>query len=274
MRWMPLWAHLFSCRNPKTKPFLAKRSQVTKWHTWAANYLSLKPIQILQYSKKLASFCSFTYMGVLPCPRSPRIVAAYRVRGPVAVSWPNSCAGVPPSFLRAIRVRFVSFVARCSRVRWRGTGRTAGLLGGRASRRAAPVGPHFPLFQRSTKPRQLYTITYLLSNPFSLVDTRLSRASRGSQSAAPITPELSGERLVLFTLSNVEGSGVEGPATIAPLLHFPPVLPAVPAVSKVYPDSYIGVEPSAVEPSQSNGLHAMNHTIRQASSKLRRGLRG
>ena len=78
-------------QHRQTKPFLDKRSQVTNWHTRAANALSIKPIHTVQHSGKLASFGNFTYMGRPPlcperrrraCPRAPRIVAAYRVRGP------------------------------------------------------------------------------------------------------------------------------------------------------------------------------------------------
>jgi hypothetical protein len=49
--------------TPQTKPFLAKRSQVTKWHTLVPNTLSLKPLQILQHPEKFASFGNSRGLG-------------------------------------------------------------------------------------------------------------------------------------------------------------------------------------------------------------------
>jgi hypothetical protein len=43
-----------------------KRSQVSKWHIWTPNTLSLKPIHTLQHSEKLASFGRIKYTGRTP----------------------------------------------------------------------------------------------------------------------------------------------------------------------------------------------------------------
>jgi len=62
----------------KTKPFPAKQSQVTKWHTWTTNILSLKPIHTVQHSKKLASFGNFTYYGGIPLAQHCRTACPVR----------------------------------------------------------------------------------------------------------------------------------------------------------------------------------------------------
>jgi hypothetical protein len=109
-----------SVKPPRFTPSIClrppKRSQVTKWHTWDANILSPKLIQILQHSKKLsrtrrrcrmrqlASFCRITYVGGTPaCPERRRRVypelACRELVEPVEGSpcWPNGGAGVPPA---------------------------------------------------------------------------------------------------------------------------------------------------------------------------------